>query len=416
MKKSIIISLFVLLSLSGFSQITVNLVVSPTPPGTLSEWSYHKEALAYLVNYKQGAIRQVKIKTEIKLTDGTAVATTNLATTRVVTLADGNNLFYAADVLPLETMLFNGKFKTTLQSTGKLPANNYQICVTLVNPVDYTPVSEQRCRIFYLAALQLPIAMMPASETVLQSAQAQTAITFRWTPVSPRPSAPVVYHVQVFQVLPGQKSMQAFRSNQPVLDKAVTGTTQYIWQPQISMLAFQQTTDSSANNNGLTFIWTIRATDAAGNPLGDGSINGDGRSEPVIFYISNKSAVEKNSSNQKQGNTFGEKVNAGKTSLNSLLETINETEKMLLADHTSSEAGIHTANNHIKNIKSSITEIQADLDNGAIPEAQNKSAAMNDEFRVFRKSLKTLGKQYNSVSNVLKTKHDTVKNSINNVR
>jgi hypothetical protein len=90
----------------------------------------------------------------------------------------------------------------------------------------------------------------------------------------------------VFQVLPGQKPMQAFRSNIPVLDKAVTGTTQYIWQPQLSMLPLPQTTDSTANNAaGVTFIWTIRATDASGNPLGDGSINGDGRSEPIVFFV-----------------------------------------------------------------------------------------------------------------------------------
>jgi len=285
MKKIIILLLLVIFSLSGFSQITVNLVVGPTPPATLSEWSYRKDALTYLVNYRQGSLRQVKIKTEIKLVDGTPVATTNLATARVITLADGNNLFYSPDVMPLEAMIFNGKFKTTLQATGKLPSNSYQVCVTLVNPVDYTAVSEQRCRNFYLAALQLPIAMMPASETVLSTAQAQTAITFRWTPVSPAQSAPVVYHVQVFQVLQDQKTMQAFRSNPPVLDKAVTGTTQYIWQPQLSMLSFSQSTDSSANNTGLTFIWTIRATDAAGNPLGDGSINGDGRSEPAIFFV-----------------------------------------------------------------------------------------------------------------------------------
>ena len=285
MKKIIILSLLVITVVTGFSQITVNLVIGPTPPATLSEWSYRKDALTYLVNYRQGALRQVKIKTEIKLVDGTPVATTNLATARVITLADGNNLFYSPDVMPLEAMIFNGKFKTTLQATGKLPSNSYQVCVTLVNPVDYTAVSEQRCRNFYLAALQLPIAMMPASETVLSTAQAQTAITFRWTPVSPAQSAPVVYHVQVFQVLQDQKTMQAFRSNPPVLDKAVTGTTQYIWQPQLSMLSFSQSTDSSANNTGLTFIWTIRATDAAGNPLGDGSINGDGRSEPAIFFV-----------------------------------------------------------------------------------------------------------------------------------
>jgi hypothetical protein len=287
MKKLILISFFALVALTGFAQLNVTLFVNATPPGTLSEWGNRKDVLTYLVNYRaSGVILQVKIKTEIKLNDGTVVATTDLGNARTITLANGNNLFSAADVLPLAAMIFNGKYKTSLRATGKLLSDNYQICVTLVNPVDYTPVSEQRCRNFFLAALQLPIPVMPANEMVLSKEKAQTAIIFRWTPVLPRPSAPVVYHIQVFQVLPTQKPMQAFRSNLPVLNKAVTGTTQYIWQPQLSMLPFPQTTDSLINNaNGITFIWTIRATDAADIPLSDGNINSDGRSEPSIFYV-----------------------------------------------------------------------------------------------------------------------------------
>jgi hypothetical protein len=287
MQKIILIPVFIFTALTGFTQLNLSLFVNATPPGTLSEWGNRKDVLTYLVNYRaSGTILQVKIKTEIKLTDGTIAATTDLANARTITITDGNNLFSATDVLPLATMIFNGKYKTTFRATGKLPSDNYQLCVTLVNPVDFTPIGEQRCRNFYLAALQLPIAVMPASEMVLPQEKAQSVIIFRWTPVLPRPSAPVVYHIQVFQVLPGQRPMQAFRSNLPVLDKAVTGTTQYIWQPQLSMLPFPQITDSLTNNaNGITFIWTIRATDVAGNPLNDGNINGDGRSEPSIFYV-----------------------------------------------------------------------------------------------------------------------------------
>lgn len=287
MQKLILVSFFILAAATGFTQIDLSLFVNATPPGTLSEWGNRKEVLTYLVNYRSsGASLQVKIKTEIKLTDGTIAATTDLANARTITITNGNNLFSAKDVLPLEAMIFNGKYKTTFRATGKLPSDNYQLCVTLVNPVDFTPIGEQRCRNFYLAALQLPITVMPANEMVLPQEKAQSAIVFRWTPVLPRPSVPVVYHIQVFQVLPGQKPMQAFRSNLPVLNKAVTGTTQYIWQPQLSMIPFLQKTDSSSNNaDGLMFIWTIQATDAAGNPLSDGNINSDGRSEPSVFYI-----------------------------------------------------------------------------------------------------------------------------------
>ena len=159
-----------------------------------------------------------------------------------------------------------------------------QLCITLVRPVDFTPIGEIRCRSFNLASLQLPIPVIPLQDAVLSSEQARTAIIFRWTPVVPKPTAPVQYRVQVFQVLNDQTPMQAFRSNPPLLDKGVTSTTQYIWQPQLSTLAYGTEADSNSTKN-LTFIWTIQATDGAGNPLGDGNINGDGRAEPMVFYI-----------------------------------------------------------------------------------------------------------------------------------
>ena len=284
MKKVFIISAFIICGISSVAQINASLFVNPTPPSSLYEWGNRKDVLTYIAVLQGSAFLQVKIKTEIKLADGTIAGTTNLAVAKAYALRDGNNIFNAVDVLPLDAMLFNGRFKKTYETTGKLPADNYQLCVTLVRPADYTPIGETRCRSFNLASLQLPIPVMPLQDAVLSNEKARTAIIFRWTPVVPKPSTPVQYRVQVFQVLEHQTPMQAFRSNPPLVDKAVTGTTQFIWQPQISMLEYGAEADSSVQKN-LTFIWTIQATDASGTPLGDGAINADGRAEPMVFYI-----------------------------------------------------------------------------------------------------------------------------------
>lgn len=319
------------------AQLQVNLVVSATPPSTLNQWNDRRDVLTYLVVYRQGSLRQVKIKSELKLTDGTVVGTTDLARARVIQLGDGNNIFYAADVLPADVMIFSGKYKTSLDKTGKLPADNYQLCVQLVNPTDFTPASEQRCRVFNLAALQLSIPVMPANDILLPVEQAQTAITFRWTPVSPRPVFPVTYRIMVFEVLDHQQPVQALRSNQPLLVKDVTGTTQYIWQPQLGMMDCcpatgdlragvstsrsnvrtktavkgeeEEETDSlsqkagvstsrsnvrtkqavtGAGEGGRKFVWTLQCLDNTGQPIGDGNINGDGISEPAVFMVGKK--------------------------------------------------------------------------------------------------------------------------------
>jgi hypothetical protein len=282
------ISFFIVMMTAGslVAQFNTTLIVSGTPPGTLSEWGNKREVFAFLVNIQGGSTpKPVKIKAELKLTDGTVIANVDLAKAAVFNFAAGNTILNAFQAMPLENMIFTGKYKKSLERTGKLPADNYQLCLRLVSTPDLVPVSEEKCRSFVIAALQLPVPIMPYDGSTIDGNTAQTAITFRWTPLVPRPATPASYRVQVFEVLPAQTPMQAFRSNPPLLDKEVRATTQYIWQPQISMDA----ADSAVNSTkGKPFIWTIQTLDAAGLPVSDGNVNGDGRSEPIVFYVKKK--------------------------------------------------------------------------------------------------------------------------------
>ena len=48
-------------------------------------------------------------------------------------------------------------------------------------------------------------------------------------------------------------------------------------------------TDSLNNDDPVAaFAWIIQALDTNGKPLGDGNINGDGVSEPVVFFVRGK--------------------------------------------------------------------------------------------------------------------------------
>jgi len=142
---------------------------------------------------------------------------------------------------------------------------------------------------------------------VLDLEKARAAITFRWTPVAPRPLEMLTYRVTVFEVLDYQTPMQALRSNQPLLTKDIIGTTQFIWQPQLGLTAccydivIEADTDGDAGMkkdsgnvhhgnqdfdlDAYAFIWTIQTLDSRGVPFGDGNINGDGISEPNVFFI-----------------------------------------------------------------------------------------------------------------------------------
>ena len=144
-----------------------------------------------------------------------------------------------------------------------------------------------------MAGVQLPVLMMPANEQVLDLTKAQTAIMFRWTPLVPKPTTTMNYRLQVFEILAHQQPVQALRSNQPILDKIITGQTQYIWQPQgILGFANEIVNDSLNRKNTINdnikqnkkFIWSIQSLDALQNPIGVDA-NYEGRSEPILFTI-----------------------------------------------------------------------------------------------------------------------------------
>ena len=97
----------------------------------------------------------------------------------------------------------------------------------------------------------------------------------------PTQTSPVSYRIQVFEVLPTQSPVQALRSNQPVLDKEVVAATQYIWQPQLSFTPYDGETKKLP-----AFIWTIQSLDKPGGlPITQTDGNGEGRSDPIIFFV-----------------------------------------------------------------------------------------------------------------------------------
>lgn len=287
MKKIISTAIAIFIVATSMAQVKFNLIVNAQPPAQLSEWGNRREVLTLIVTGQPGVPGggQYKIKTEIKTTGGAIIGSADLAKTPVFTINSTGTptILFANDVMPLEFMVFTGKYKTSLERTGKLPADNYTICVRPVNIIDYAPLGEEICKNFYLASTQLPILMKPYNEEILDAKKAQTAIIFRWSPVVPAQTSPVRYRIQVFEVLPTQSPVQALRSNQPLLDNLIVGVTQFIWQPQLPFLPYDEETKKLP-----TFVWTIQSLDNAGLPVTQTDGSGEGRSEPIIFYVDPK--------------------------------------------------------------------------------------------------------------------------------
>ena len=295
MKKLFFIILLSGIYLPGRTQLRTDFFLNATPPGTLTEWPAHKETLTLIVTGTPGLPPQsFKIKAEFKTTDGAVIGYTDLARAAVyISSQSAGTILNAGDVVPMENMVFSGKYKSSLQKTGKLPSDNYILCVQLVRPVDYTPLTAVNCKNFYLSATQLPILMKPYNEEALDVTAAQTAITFRWSPVVPHSPEPVTYRIQVFEVLNYQSPVQALRSNQPLLDQSVVGSTQYIWRPQLIFAPLDTATIAPPEpvrdpQKGYLFIWTIQSLNSHGEPVTETDGNGEGRSEPAVFYVRTK--------------------------------------------------------------------------------------------------------------------------------
>jgi hypothetical protein len=116
-------------------------------------------------------------------------------------------------------------------------------------------------------------------------------------------------------------------------------------------------------------------------------------------------------------------LNTSEDNLKSMGATLDELDQQVNADNSNSQTAINNAHSNIKNLKVAISDAQQTIDNlqqkdkeAALKELNQKMAGVNMKFTALQTTLSSMGQQYTSVSNVLKTKHDTVKNSIQNIR
>ncbi len=305
MKKLLIISSFLAIACTCCAQLTINLVLNTKPPAIISQWASTAGTVTLIVNNQQ-APRRAKIKVTITTVSGDAVATTDLTSATIFLFNDGNTILNTTSVFPFELQRFVGKYQNTINKTGALPADNYMFCVELIDPNSAGAVAAKQCRNFIVANTQLPVLMMPYNEQLLDQRKANTAIIFRWTPLTPAQQSSINYRLQVFEILPGQQPMQALRANQPIVDRVITNTTQFIWQPQGILHAYavsDTTTDSTNSSVQITdkmksnkifpsnsqkiskYIWTIQTTNSQGVPYNQTDGSGEGRSEPKIFIV-----------------------------------------------------------------------------------------------------------------------------------
>lgn len=138
------------------------------------------------------------------------------------------------------------------------------------------PFSEEKIKPFSIREERLetyrpPQVLAPANQVLLSDANALRPITFRWTPVMPRPEDAVTYRLQIWQIPEKQPVTQVVRTTQPLISKDINNLTQAV----VTELTKSEYKTSSV------FAWQVQALNRDGKPIG----GNNGMSELFSFSL-----------------------------------------------------------------------------------------------------------------------------------
>ncbi|MFN8358635.1 MAG: Ig domain-containing protein [Candidatus Kapaibacterium sp.] len=255
MKKTVFMVMLLLLGIAipTFAQLKVTLNMSSRPDPYLSNWAERKETV--IVTVINSGSSSIRAKFDCKINkEGSLIVNTKPEKMKILDIPSGVSQYYGEDLVPFEAAKIKDGADQTAIKTGMLPAGSYEFCCALLDPQD-KQLTAPVCKSFTLQSYQAPVLLQPEDKSIL--AQNKRPM-FRWTGISPKPQFPIKYRLQVFEVLPGQTPINAFRANRPILDRTDIMATQYQWPADVEMPSPK-----------LQHIWTVRALDDKDNSIGE---------------------------------------------------------------------------------------------------------------------------------------------------
>ena len=278
--KRILTFVLVVISLQMFAQSypvsSINISLSPNPDANTANWGNGSSLLMISATAQSANGRVDPVVMESKLL---------VTIKKEGKLVCGSYTGKSAPAANFSSMTKVWSGKNALSYLGKdctLEPGEYEICVQFFGygTTGTAPLSEEKCRIFTIQgkdnlAYKPPQATIPADGTQISLTSSKLPVTFRWTPVVPRPQEPVTYRLKVWQLLQGQVGTQAIKANQPIIEKDVDNLTQ--------VLVSNLLTGPCEPPYLCDFVWNIQALRRDGKPIGENF----GTSELMAFKIGN---------------------------------------------------------------------------------------------------------------------------------
>jgi hypothetical protein len=257
-----------LISASAFSQIQQIKIVSFTVknqlPAVIDNWNSTPAALLLVAQIPPN-VRVNGIRLIIQIRANGAIVCSN-------------NSAGGLQVDNFTTRTFNTNELTgSLVGCHDLKDGSYSICAQFYN-IDRVAISNEVCKEFTVETPKEvdyapPALITPDNGKIYTEAELSRPVTFRWTPLVPKPREPVTYRLRVWQLMEGQNGTQAMRSNQPIITKDVENITQTVVNGIL--------TGPCKPPYLCDFIWQVQAVNKDGKAMG----RNEGKSEPYTFKV-----------------------------------------------------------------------------------------------------------------------------------
>jgi len=271
-KLKLLLIFFFIASTHSFAQLQQIKIVSFTVknqlPAKVDAWGSMPGALLLVAQKQPNAqVKGVRLVVQIK-SNGAIVCGNNLSTGLAV---DDN----------FTARTFSGSELTgLLGNCHDLKDGSYSICAQFFN-IDRVAISNEVCKEFVVETPRdvdyaPPTLITPENGKIYTDKELQRPVTFRWTPIVPKPRETVTYRLRVWQLMQGQNGTAAMRSNQPIVSKDVDNLNQATVTNII--------TGPCKPPYLCDFIWSVQALDQDGKPIG----RNEGSSEPWAFSMASQ--------------------------------------------------------------------------------------------------------------------------------
>jgi len=264
--KKLLLSLLMSIAFQGFAQnypvTNINISLPSSPDPNTANWGSGTSMLMITAGAKSATG-----KVDPSVEESRMLVTIRKGGNKVCGAYTGSTA-PSADFNTMTKVWSGNNAASYLGKDCTLTPGDYELCVQFFGygTTGAAPLSDEKCKPFTikgddLQTYQPPQTITPANSAVFSETALQQPMIFRWTPVVPRPQAPVTYRVRVWQLMEGQNGNQAMRANQPIIVKDVDNITQTVITNLIS--------DPCKSPYLCSFIWNVQALNRENKPVGE---------------------------------------------------------------------------------------------------------------------------------------------------